>query len=519
MGHVDHGKTTLLDYIRKTTVASREAGGITQSIGAYEIIHRPDESRTDADGTQTNAEITQKDAETIPHESQTDVDNLPRKSASGLRKSALSRRGSAKSDFATDRKITFIDTPGHEAFSKMRARGAKVADLAILVVAADEGIKPQTKDALQYILGEKLNFIVAINKIDKPGADIEKIKQELAQAQVFLEGFGGDVSWHAISAKTGEGMDGLLDLILLAADIQGLTYDPEASPSGIVLSTHLDARRGLAVDVIVKDGTLWVGDTIYTPSAKAKIRSMANYAKKSIKEAAPSQPVEILGFLDPPLVGEEFSKDKSAHESAGVKIRGVRAKNGETESAKIILKADESGSLEALEHVALKVGKTRPLTVIEKGIGDIYETDIKLAGSSKAIILGFKVRVDKAADTLVKTQKIKIIASDIIYELEESLLKFLEEQVDLLKRAIEILAIFGVKDGRQIIGGRVMAGTIKNQESFKVLRGEEVVGEGKIMNLQSGRKDVAEVPEGIEVGVLVECPIQIAKGDKLSFVQ
>ena len=462
MGHVDHGKTTLLDYIRKTTVASREAGGITQSIGAYEIEHRT-------------------------------------------------------SDIELPQRITFIDTPGHEAFSKMRARGARVADLAILVVAADEGIKPQTKDALQYILTEELNFIVAINKIDKPGGDIEKIKQELAQTQVFLEGFGGDVSWHAISAKTGEGVDDLLDLVSLAADIQGLTYDPEVCPSGVVLSTQIDPRRGLAVDVIVKDGTLRVGDTIYTPSAKAKIRFMANFMKKGIKEAMPSQPVEILGFESPPLVGEEFSGDKSVHKNAGARKRGALTKNGETESTKIILKADESGSLEALEHVVEKVGKTYPVVIIEKGIGDIYETDIKLAGSSKSIILGFKVRIDKAADTLIKTQKIKVLASDIIYELEESLEKLLEERVDLLKRAIHILATFGVKDGRQIIGGRVIAGAIKNQESFKVLRNEEVVGEGKIITLQSGRKDVAEAPEGVEAGLLVESGVAIAKGDKLGF--
>ncbi len=455
MGHVDHGKTTLLDYIRKTTVASREAGGITQSIGAYEIEHNGN-------------------------------------------------------------KITFLDTPGHEAFSKMRSRGAKVADLAILVIAADEGMKPQTKNALKYILEEKLSFVVAINKIDKPGADIDKIKQELSQNQVFLEGFGGDVSWHAISAKSGEGVGDLLDLVILASEIQGLVYDPKASGNGIILGTNLDPRRGLAVDAIVKDGTLRAGEQIFTPTTKGKIRSIANFIKKPIKEATPSMPIEILGFETQPLVGEEFSTDEGVYKGRAVSVDALKDEN--REGVKIILRANEAGSLEALEHVIEKINTTHPVLVVSKSIGDIYETDLKLAGTTGAVILGFKVKVDKAASTLMKTQKIIILASDIIYELEDALMKRLEGEKDLLKRAIEILATFGVKDGRQIIGGKVSAGVIKNQEAFKIIRGEEVIGEGKIVNLQSGKKDVSEVAEGSELGLLVDATTPIAKGDKLSFV-
>ena len=245
MGHVDHGKTTLLDYIRKTSVAAREAGGITQAVGAYEI---------ERDG----------------------------------------------------RKITFIDTPGHEAFSAMRSRGAQAADLAILVVAADEGVKPQTKEAIKILEDAKTPFIVAINKIDKTAGNIEKAKNDLMGVNVFLEGYGGQTSYQGISAKTGEGVEGLLDLVLLVADVEDLSYDPSAPATGYIVEASRDPRRGIAVSVIIRNGTLHRGDKVRTPSAMGKVKILEDFSGKTAESLEPSAPAVVIGFEDLPLIGEEF---------------------------------------------------------------------------------------------------------------------------------------------------------------------------------------------------------------------
>lgn len=457
MGHIDHGKTTLLSYIRKTKMP-KEPGEITQSIGAYEIKHG-------------------------------------------------------------EKKITFIDTPGHEAFSKMRQRGAKVADLGILVVAADEGVKPQTREAIEILQESKTLFVVAINKIDKPNADIEKVKMDLTQAGVLLEGFGGNISWQVISSKTGQGIGELLDLILLAAELEGLTYDPTAKASGIIIESKMDSRRGLAVAVIVKDGILRVGDEITTASAVGKVKILENFLGERVDKLEPSSPALIVGFENLPQIGEEFFSGKV--ELAEIKpvnreIREISAQISEDSRINFILKADVSGSLEALSEIIKTISNVK---IISESVGDITDGDVKSALNTNAIIIGFKTRVNKAAENLAKAQDIKIITSEIIYEL----IKKLEEEIENLKEPeingqLEILAVFDKRAGkRQVIGGRAISGSFKNNLIVDIQREEKIIGQGKIINLQCKKQDIGQVSEGEECGILLEADILVSVGDKLIY--
>ena len=460
MGHVDHGKTKLLDYIRKTNIAEKEAGGITQSIGAYEIS-RPS----------TNSEQAKK--------------------------------------------ITFLDTPGHEAFSKMRSHGARIADVAILVVAADEGVKPQTKDALKHILEAKIPFVVAINKIDKPGADVEKIKQELSQSSVYLEGYGGNISWQAISAKDGTGIPELLDLILLTADLEGLTYDPSEPAQGVILSCHLDPRRGIMISAILENGSLRTGEEIFTPTAKGKIKILQNFKGEKTDVLTPSAPALILGFETMPEIGDEFSTDRTKIKTTE-RLEKIAEQNTDENALPLILKANEAGSLAALEHIIGQI-KT-PLKITDKSTGDIYESDVNLAAGTRAVIIGFKIKVDRAALNLAKSQNVTIITSLIIYDLEKQLQKYITAHVVKPKRIFEVLAIFGArKETKQIIGGKVTTGPIKNQEVFEVSHNEGIIGKGKILNLQAQKKDAAEVTTDSEAGMLVDSNVEIKSGMKLLF--
>ncbi|MFA5084402.1 MAG: translation initiation factor IF-2, partial [Candidatus Paceibacterota bacterium] len=343
MGHVDHGKTSLLDYIRKTNVTAREAGGITQTIGAYEITH--------------NSKL-----------------------------------------------ITFIDTPGHEAFSKMRARGAQAADLAILVVAADEGVKPQTKEALSQIQAAKLPFIVAINKIDKPDINLDKVKNELLTAGVLLEGYGGNVSWQAISAKTGQGVGELLDLILLAAEMESLKYDPKVQAKGIVVEALRDNRRGLVVSVIVEDGTLKSGENINTPTAGGKIKSLKNFLGEDVKSLEPSAPALILGFDSLPQIGEEFLTGEITFHLMDMPLpvakKSLAAKGEDSDKTKVILKADNAGSLEALVDIIKFFPAAKPVEIVDFSVGRIDEGDFRRAADTKALIIGFRTKLDPTAENL-----------------------------------------------------------------------------------------------------------------------
>ena len=443
MGHVDHGKTTLLDFIRKTNVAVREAGGITQSIGAYEITVSQNNADRDADKRRSNIR-----------------ENL----RGNLRESAL----------AEGRKMTFIDTPGHAAFSAMRARGAAVAGIALLVVGADDGVQPQTKEAIKILQDSKTHFIVAINKVDKAGeAGVTKTKNELTAAGVLLEGYGGNVSYQEISAKTGQGVNELLDLILLAADLEHLVYDPKKPGEGFVIEAKRDSRRGITATAIITDGTLRLGDAIAAESVGGQVKALEDFAGKRITSAEPSAPVRILGFFDVPAIGTTFragiTPTPVAAGTAPVAPRpAAQAPAGKnTRTLRVILKADVAGSLEALTqivtHLPLPEGMT--LKIMDSGIGEISDGDIQHAISTGSTVIGFRIESTKAAENLAKVHKVKILASEIVYEL----VKALEAEAKILggeqiAGELEVLAIFGKKDDAQIVGGRVAKGIVKKIE-------------------------------------------------------
>ncbi|MEK7195154.1 MAG: translation initiation factor IF-2 [Patescibacteria group bacterium] len=478
MGHVDHGKTTLLDYIRKSSydakaasvggeprsVAEREAGGITQAVGAYEIAHN-------------------------------------------------------------GRKITFIDTPGHEAFTKMRSRGAEVANLAILVVAVEEGVKPQTKEAIRILNDAKTPFIVAITKIDRPGADIEKIKNDLTANGVLLEGYGGQISYHGVSSKTGEGVNELLDLIILASDVENLTYDPLAPASGYILESKRDPRRGIEATAILKNGTLRRGDLIRTPTMAGKIKILEDFRGKTVDSLEPSAPAVIMGFENLPQVGEEFSTGEPVAGESTVAVKqevsvGQAAKN--SKGLRLALKASDTGSLEALSSVIKALSREEnPIYEVNESVGDITDGDIKNAIATGAVVVGFKNKVDRGANNLAVAHSVKVITSGIIYELVKYIEDFLSGRGDLAEAGrLEVLAVFNQeKTSEQLMGGRVTRGEFRDKATFVVLRKtgseEEAVGSGRIISLKEKKSEITQATVGEEIGILANSPVVISIGDNL----
>ncbi|MGE4554861.1 MAG: translation initiation factor IF-2 [Candidatus Paceibacterota bacterium] len=472
LGHVDHGKTTLLDYIRKTKVAEKEAGGITQSIGAYE------------------AEIKGK-------------------------------------------KITFIDTPGHEAFLTLRSRGAKIADLAILVVASDEGVKPQTKESLKIIEQSKIPFLIALTKIDKEGANPEKVKRELAEEGVFLEGWGGHIPWVEVSAKTGKGIDELLELIILMGEMEGLTGDPNVLASGYILESYLDPKRGPTAILIITNGTLKIKDEIFAGNVFGKVKILENFLGQPISEATFSSPVRVIGFEEIPQVGEEFFvyKDKKELEL----ILQERQKQRETKrflgdlnsqiKIPLIIKADNKGSLEALEFLIEKIANENQwlFLVLEKEVGDLTDGDLKLANPLGTIIITFKVKKrPEANNLLLANPRLVLLEGEIIYEIEEQLIntvkeKFIEKPTEEIIGQLEVLAIFNPSKGYQIIGGKVIQGKVINKHRFHLKRNNEILSDGTLVGLQRNKIEVNEVNEGQECGLMVDCSFDIQKGDLLEF--
>ena len=509
MGHVDHGKTTLLDYIRKANVAARaaspeageprsiaerEAGGITQAVGAYEIEVRP----------KIEPKFRESEAgRGIPRQ-------IPR------------------DDFADVRKITFIDTPGHEAFSAMRARGAQVADLAILVVAADEGVKPQTKEAIKTILDSKTPYIVAINKIDKTSGSIERAKSDLAAAGVYLEGQGGQVSFHGISAKTGEGVEELLDIILLAADFEDLSYDPAAPASGYILEVRHDPRRGSEVTAVIKNGTLKRGDPIYTPTAKGKVRMLENFLGKAADALEPSAPALIIGFESLPTVGETFSsqnipQEKQAQKGFSKPPMSESFQKKDESVLNLLLKAADAGSLEALAQVIRGIDiKGKKLKILSETVGDITDGDMKDAIATSSVIIGFKNKIERAAKTHADAQEVKVITSDIVYDLQKAVEEFLTSSLGPAALGeLEVLAVFNrEKQEKQIVGGKIIAGVVRGKTSFEVMRktptGEEKLDiGGKVLSLRDKKSDIEQAESGKEIGLLVNFPGEIQVGDRL----
>lgn len=451
LGHVDHGKTTLLDWIRKTKTAEKEAGGITQSIGAYEIIH--------------NGE-----------------------------------------------RITFFDTPGHEAFRAMRLRGAAVADLAILVIAADEGSKPQTEESIKILEETKTPYVIAFTKIDSANANLEKIQNDLTVKGILLEGRGGDISWQGVSGKTGEGVNELLDLILLLADFLGLTFDSSAEADGFVIECRKDAKRGNIATVVVKNGVLKIGDGIKTATSSGKIKILEDYAGKTATELKPSSPALVIGFDNLPQIGEEFVTGSGKFSVLPMAEKEIPAANLGVELKPAVLKADVSGSLEVLKDIFR--GK---VNILESSAGEITDGDIKTAVSGKAFIIAFRTKMNRLAEGYAKNQQVKTISSDIIYSLIEEvdgyLLTFKGPEIG---GRLKVLKIFGKSGNEQTIGGEVIEGVIQNNRKVKISRNNIELGEGRIINLQQQKIDIPEVKTGNQCGLLLDSAIIIKPEDEIS---
>ena len=474
MGHIDHGKSTLLDYIRKTNVVEKETGGITQNISAYEVVHK------DEDGK--------------------------------------------------EKKITFLDTPGHEAFSKMRERGAKIADIAILVVSAEDGVKPQTIEAWKTISESKIPSIVAINKIDKPGSNIEKTKKELAENEVYLENYGGKIPFAEISAKVGTGVDGLLSLILILAEMENFNGNPDLDATGFVIEANLDSKRGIQASLIIKEGSLKNGMTVAVRDCLASTRIIENFLGENIREASFSSPVRIFGFDKMPQVGTEFKSfknkrdaEKYAESWQNKEEKFIDTKNSEEANKKIIpiiLKADVSGSLEAIEKEIAKIkSEGAEFKVVGRGVGPISESDIKnISDAENSIIIGFNVKADKSAIETAERKGVIISHFNIIYKMTEWLQTEMEkrrprvETVEITGRA-KIIRAFSRTKERQILGGKTVEGRIVINGTVKIMRREFEIGRGKIVNLEQGKIKTKEVLEGNEFGMMIESKIEIAPGD------
>lgn len=486
MGHVDHGKTKLLDAIRSTDVVATESGGITQHIGAYQVKIKPKtRSRSGVKGQET-------------------------------------------------RTITFLDTPGHEAFSAMRAHGANITDVVVLVVAANDGVKPQTIEAANHAKEAKVPVIVAINKIDLPDADAEKTKRQLADIKLAPEEWGGETQLVEVSAKTGQNIDRLLEMILLIADLEELKADPNLSGSGVVIESHMQAGRGPIATVLVQEGTLHLGDPVVIGRTYGKVRIMENYLGKKMTKAGPSTPVRIAGLQDLPNFGDRFvvvKDDKEAREMTKAKsiTRKVisitdlssNIKEGKVKELKIVLKADVAGSLEALKNSLKNISTEEvKINIIHEGVGDISESDINMAVASSALVIGFRVRADADVMNLAKRENIKISIYDIIYQLIDDLSAALSgllepEIVETEIGRLEVLAVFRTTKNEKIIGGKVTTGKIENGAQVRITRDKDTIGEGKITNLQQGKKDTLEVLEGFECGLKIATPTKILVGDIL----
>ncbi len=476
MGHVDHGKSTLLDYIRKSNVVASEAGGITQSISAYEVSH--------------------------------------------------------KDETGKDRLITFLDTPGHEAFSKMRARGAFASDIAILVVSAEDSVKAQTLEAYNTIIESKTPYIVAINKIDKPNANIEKTKMDLVEKGIYLEGMGGDIPFVPISAKIGTGVNELLDMILLVADMGAFTGDPKLNASGIVIEANREPKRGVSATVVIKNGTLKSGMFVVAGQALVTTRIMENFLGKPIKEATFSSPIRLVGFESMPEVGSVFESFASKKEAENyisiIKEESLNNRNSKVDTEQtgkiipIIVKTDVVGSIEALEKEIGKLNNSEIYyKIINSGVGAISESDLKMASANKeTIIVGFNTKIDNSARDLNESLKVTVETFDIIYKLTDWLKVVIEERRPRVETvevtgSLKILKTFGATKDKQVVGGKVITGRIVNGGIVRIMRRDFEIGKGKIVELQHNKIKAKEVLEENECGVQVETKVDIAPGDVL----
>lgn len=480
MGHIDHGKSTLLDYIRKTNIVDNEAGGITQRISAYEVVHKTPEHK--------------------------------------------------------EEKITFIDTPGHEAFGAMRSCGTSAADIAVLIVSAEDGVKKQTLEAWNCINESKIPFIVAINKIDRPGADIERTKNSLVENGIYIEGYGGNIPYVLISAKTGLGVSELLDMILLVAEMEEYKGDKTKLGEGIIIEAYLDKQKGITATLIIRDGHIKNGMYVVSGHRMAPTRMMENFLGKKIIEATFSSPIRVIGFDKLPKVGRNFvcfnnkkeaeeyiTKQEQAEQIIPIKKINTETVGDEDQNIiRIMIKTEVAGSINAIEHEINKIKSDKvKIKIINVGIGKITENDVKLAsGRNPAIILGFDVGIDGTSKDLAERQGVEIQTFDIIYKISE----WLEEEV--LKRTpkvmveettseIKVLKVFSTMKDKHVIGARVEKGTVFIGEEAKIMRKDVEIGRGKIRDLQREKNKVDEIREGVEFGCQFQSDVPPAPGDKL----
>lgn len=457
MGHIDHGKSSLLDYIRKENSVGGEAGGITQHVSAYIATHN-------------------------------------------------------------DRPITFLDTPGHEAFKALRTRGAAAADIAILVVAADEGVMPQTLDALNAIKEASIPFLVAITKIDKNNADVAHAKMSLTEHEVFLEGMGGDTSFALVSSKTGEGIPDLLDLVLLTADLTELTADPEASATGFVLESTQDPKRGASVTLIVKNGTLKKSSFVVAGGAYAPVRFIEDFRGERVETAGPSAPVRISGFSKLPNAGSLFQvvatkKEAEAASIASQKSAVTATKNDPSDTTAVlplIVKADVAGSVDAIIHeLAKQTHENAVIRILASGVGTVGEGDVKMAHASGGTIIAFNVGTDTIAREMAERTEVAILSFSIIYELAEKVDALLAAFAPLstgekeLGRA-KVLKAFSSTAKKQVLGARHLSGTLTTGDRVRLMRGEEELGTGRILTLQQARVATQEIKVEGDFGIEVE---------------
>ncbi|MEK7109054.1 MAG: translation initiation factor IF-2 [Patescibacteria group bacterium] len=478
VGHIDHGKSTLLDYIRKTNVVAGEAGGITQHLSAYQATHK---------------------------------------------------------NQGGEHLITFLDTPGHAAFAAMRSRGLRVADVAILVVSSEEGVKPQTLEALGLIQEAKIPYVVAFTKMDKPGANLERAKMSLLEHQVFLEGMGGEIPWVAVSSKTGVGVPELLDLILLAAELEGISADASASGRGLVIEAHVDPKRGSTATLIVQDGTLESGEYVVAGSSVAPVRIMENFLGKPIKKAPPGSPIRIVGFSVLPQVGDEWRAVETKREAEGeiaATLRNVRTSDvpGTSDVPEdlvvlpLVIKTDVAGTGEAVLHELALLGKFEKLEVrvVSRAVGAITEGDVRTAGSGKTpgIIIGFNVKFEAPARDLAERLGVTVETFDIIYKLAEWLGAEVEkrrprDRVEEVLGAAKVLKFFSNVKGRVVMGGRVEEGALNENAEIKIMRRDLELGRGKIVSLQTQKTPVKKVEQGQEFGAQLKLDVEPAPGDRL----
>lgn len=463
MGHVDHGKTSILDYIRNAAVQAGEYGGITQHVGAYQIIHKA-------------------------------------------------------------QKITFIDTPGHAAFSQMRSRGGKAADLVVLVVAADDGVKPQTVEAISHIKAAEAPVIVAINKMDISGADVNNVKQGLAQHEILTEDWGGDVVSVEVSAKTGQDIDKLLDAILAVAELLELKATPEGELEAIVIEARKDKQKGVIVHAIVKSGTLSIGDKVTASGGKGSIKMMTNDKGQLVKTALPGDPVEIIGFKEVPNVGDLLLQEGSelselAVDEGRIEIIGKDARK----TIALVLKADTQGTLEAVKAsladlVASSVGSSYALKFVHSATGPILDSDIMLAQSAGGLVLGFNVPISPAILDLAKASVVPVKSYKAIYELIDDAKDLLEgsalDAEKKIKGRAQIIKTFKLPSGDVILGCNVIAGALKvgsgiflyEKDPADITSLDEPLYKGQIKKLKIGKKDVVLVGKDVECGVLLKQP-------------